>query len=305
MSLGTLAAETMSPATLKGMITKMFKEERLVPPLRLEDDAYVRASGMAYLCPREEVICNILNVETRKSKFPADSMLTLTHGTALHWALQNKILPELGVLLGQWSCIGCGTVYGVSNGSQALSEFLIKRPDSCTKPGCDSKEFQYCELHFKDETYRIGGHPDGFLSIPGMPGLGLLEAKSASSENAYKAETSPFMEHIVQINIYMWLTRLNWAKFLYWDKGGRGVSALIEHTVYRDDELINEIKKTLKSIWDGIETKTLPDKFTGLCTDHRCTCAKGHSLCGDRKCTRAKKCQVADICFANTNKILV
>lgn len=293
MSLGSLVQETIKTSTLKDLIRKNFKESRAILPLREEDDAYVRASSLAHLCPREEVLCNLLNVTNRMDRKNADSMLTLMHGVALHWALQNKILPTLGdILVGQWSCLNCGTVYGDPGGGKSLSSSLVPRPKVCSNKNmhCNSTDFQYLELHFKNPEYRIGGHPDGFLKMDGMPGLGILEAKSVSSENALKVINMPFFDHVVQAHIYMWLTRTEWATFLYWDKGERGLTnSIIEHTIYKDEELIEKIKDDLKSIWEGIKTKTLPER--------------NPKICEEETCTRAKKCVVSSICFNSDRKI--
>jgi len=297
MSLGDLVKKAVPTTSIKSMISKKFIEDRPLPPLRLEDDAYVRSSGLGYLCAREEIICNALNIDHRRNKFTSDSMLTLVHGTALHWAIQNKILPELNILLGQWSCLECGLKHGLPTGTQALEDFLIKRPAKCNNTKCNSTEFQYCELHFKDPDYRIGGHPDGFLKMDGLEGLGLLEVKSVNQENAIKALAGPFEEHIIQAHVYMWLTRVNWTKFIYWDKAGRGVSSIIEHTVNKDQKIIDEIKLFLKSLWDGIETKQLPTKPFLL--DQKNENKAKIKVIDASNCPKAKKCIVSDICGKN------
>lgn len=276
----------MVDTSLRSMIAKHFVESRKLKYVSKERDSYFRASGLGYICNREEVLCNLLKVDDRKQKHTVDSMLTFAHGHGLHYAIQNKVLPATDTLIGTWICLECGNIFGKPESGKELGEMLAPQPKYCNK--CDGNDFYFKELYFKDDVYRIGGHPDGFLKIPGMDGVGLLEVKSVHRFNAAKAQEAPFEEHIVQAHVYMWLARVTWAKFIYWNKEGAGLSALIEHTIYRDDNLINNIKTVLESIWKGIDTQTLPKRV----------------LCSDQGCSRASRCLVSAECFGNTNKLV-
>ena len=272
---------------LVALIRKTLRENRTKPPP--DKDTWLRVSSLASLCAREEVICSREGTE-RDDKISGDLGLIFEHGHGLHWALQNRILPRTGVLLGRWQCMSCGHTTGGAEkwyvGNFEAVDFeaaQAERPPQCAE--CDSvfdiDNCIYVEQTLVDEDYRLGGHPDGFLRLDGFEGLGVLEAKSISPTGAREVKNCPKLDHVVQAHSYMWLTGLKWAKILYWNKGGYGPNTLIEHTVEYDDEMAEQVKLLLVAIWEGIGTGFLPDR-----------------ICGTRTCERAGACPVADECFS-------
>jgi hypothetical protein len=164
---------------------------------------------------------------------------------------------------------------------------MVLRPSSCETPNCpgkatlDKTDFLYVELFHRNEEYRTQGHPDGYLQIPGLPGLGILEVKSISSRSSYEVKHIPSMNHVVQLQTYFWLTGLQWGKILYWDKGAPGMSALMEHHVVRDEEIIANLQGMVRSIRVGMQQGgPLPAR-----------------LCATATCPRAKSCGVVAKCF--------
>lgn len=252
----------------------------------LKKGAWIRVSSLAMLCPREEVIRAIDRVE-RDDPYEGDLGLIFEHGHALHWDLQNRILPKTGTFLGKWRCGSCGHVMGGwdpnAKPRKTIIEAQVPRPDAC--PSCETEldhdNCLYIEQHFKNFEFRVQGHPDGFLSVPGQDGVGIFEAKSINPKGAWEVRGCPKLDHVVQVQCYMWLTGCRWAKILYWDKGGMGMSALVEHTVEYDEDLVDTIKDEVSAIWVGIEDGILPER-----------------TCETRTCARATKCPVADTCFA-------
>lgn len=271
MGLGSVVSKAMAGSgSLKKLINERFVSERIKLPL-LHGGA-LRASEFGDMCPREEVLVSLAKL-VRKHPRDASLLMIFLHGTALHWALQNHLLPDIGVLVGRWTCLDCGAAYG--DGSD-IPTSLVPKPSACA---CGSKDFNYRELELSNEEYRIGGHPDGFLVIPGLPGVGVVEAKSIGK--GWEVKQCPILAHAIQAQIYMWFTGLKWAKIIYWEKGANGLDALIEHHLDRDEETILKIKQAIKAIWAALEDGgPLPER-----------------LCVSASAPRAKKCCVADPCF--------
>jgi hypothetical protein len=169
MALGTLVHAIRGKASLKQLLKSAWRQESVKPPLL--PDSYIRASGLASLCARAEVLRGRLGVSD-KERFDATTLLIFLHGTSLHWGLQNRALPEIGVLYGLWRCEGCGKIHGSIEPSKPLASTVILRPKICS---CGVTEFTYHEHKFVDEKYRITGHADGFLVLPGLSGMGILE----------------------------------------------------------------------------------------------------------------------------------
>jgi hypothetical protein len=274
MGLGSVVQKNAGQGSLKSLLKTHFRSEREVPPLKAGD--WMRVSRLANTCPREEVLC-ARNGVVRKDVVEADLMLTFLHGKALHWALQNDLLVSIGVMMGKWRCISCGKEFG--GGDKNFEQTQVRCPTTCN--ACGKSEFLYLEQYFGNPDYHIGGHPDGFLVVPGLPGVGLLEAKSISPKGAWEIRNTPKMDHVIQVQIYLWLTGLKWAKILYWDKAGMGTSALVEHLVLKDDDTIEKLKQMIKQIWEGIAGGPVPNP-----------------ICANSSCPRAKACVVAAPCFA-------
>jgi len=265
-------------SNLKDLILTRYgrKEDRQPPSL---DNFYYRASGLAYICPRQEVLQQQHEVLLRVRK-PAEEVANYDVGTGMHYAMQNIILPAIGVMRGAWRCLGCGMVHGAQQPGQLVYEAAIPRPEVCR---CGHKVFLYDEYFLKDPSVGTGGHMDGLLVLPRYPGMGLFELKSISQNGAKKVKDCPQIEHVMQANAYMWLSGLQWAKILYWVKGVYSVEKnLIEHHVERDEEVWNSIKTMLHSIRRGMETGKVPDR-----------------VCAHRACARAQECPVLNQCFGD------
>lgn len=285
--------------SLIGQIEERAKEARVTPYLELDKSKlgrhYLRSSSLSMLCPREEVIAALAEL-TRTETLDANSILTFEIGHELHGRLQDQILPAANLLVGSWECKNCEFIVGGQMGSgehwdAQLRAFripqgtwdaslLIPRPDyACSQ--CEARDWRHYEQSFVDTAFRITGHVDGILSLPGRHGLGVLEAKSIGARGAKEVVKYPKMEHVLQAQLYMWFTGLQWSCVLYWDKSTYGVKALIEHFVERDEEAIELLKNTLTSIWYGIEHKKLPP-----------------GICANIKAERAMACACKAPCFA-------
>lgn len=268
------SAETVG--ALKPVIRLHLAESRVVPALN--DKSVLRVSSLASMCPREEVLaakCEFV----REDSVDADLGLIFAHGKALHHVLQNEVLANTGALVGIWRCVECAKQFGKLEPPISTTQTLVPKPKMCD--GCGCKEFLYREQYFKNEEYRVGGHPDGFLVLQGMRGLGIVECKSISSRRAWEVKQTPDIGHVIQAQCYMWLTGLSWAKILYWEKGGQGFSALFEHSIERDEDAIDGVKAMIASIWKGIEAEgALPER-----------------ICATKDCPRAGKCALKNICF--------
>ena len=278
----------MAKATdaLKPLIREAIKEERKKPPL--EADSWIRISGVSYLCAREEVLCAREVVE-RTDDVEADLSLVFEHGNALHWVLQNRILPATKTLYGRWLCGECGTRHGgrdewMDEDMDAFEAEQIPRPEKCPECSAEltSDNSLYVEQHIRSARHGLQGHPDGFLRLEGMPGFGVLEVKSISSKGAWEVRGCAKLDHVTQAQCYMWRTGCRWGLIVYWDKGAFGMKALIIHIVEYDEDHVEAIQNLIRDIRAGIadpESK-LPDR-----------------ICGSSDCKRANLCDVSEQCF--------
>jgi hypothetical protein len=280
MALGSLLEQAgLDDSLIKKALKEQYHVVEDIPFLK--PNSWMRSSKFPTVCPREEVICTRIK-KKREWKISTDLKLIFDHGHALHARLQDHILPDIGVLRGKWICNGCGTMQGgpVPDDDSPVSSWAIARPDECESCGVLGTDFRFHEVKFYNDEHRISGHNDGFLEIDPLPGLGVLEGKSIKP--GWQIQNTPKLEHAIQLQTYLWLTDLQWGIILYWIKGENGLGALVEHFVERDEETIDGIKATLKSIWTGVNGGAYPDR-----------------ICPDNKCPRAKACPVVKECFSS------
>jgi len=259
-----------------GLIQIIRKKNRNESAEPLESYGSVRASSYHSLCAREEVLRSLHKV-VRPTVVNADQLLTFNHGTGLHYAIQNEVLPDLGILYGSWLCLNCGVVYGAQNGRESVLESAVLRPLDCE---CGSPEFLFREYALSNGKYGITGHCDGLIKLPGREGFGVFEAKSIGAYQAHRLTDGPKPEHVLQVHVYMWLLDLRWSLILYWNKSGDGVSALTEFIVERDDRVVSEIQANLESLRVGLSGGDLPQR-----------------VCKASDCDRALSCCVRTFCF--------
>lgn len=281
MSFADIIRDATGSGSLIRLIEEGFQRKEVKPPLNPKTD-FLRASGIPNLCAREEVICALRDI-SRPDVVDAGLNLTFLHGTALHWGLQNELLGKLNVLYGTWRCDHCGTKYGTAVEGKRVEDWAVPMPHNCTSGACagGARSFTYVEHKFKDDSLRLTGHSDGFLVIPGLSGMGILEVKSIGQKSAREIQQAPQIGHMIQAHVYMMFTGFKWAKILYWQKSEFGLKALVEHHVERDEETIQRIREMAGSVWSGIAMGTLPDR-----------------ICAHDACPRAKACTVSKHCFA-------
>ncbi len=279
MGFGSIVAQMVEPvptgAKLKDLVAGRYgRKQRVEPPT--EETLYLRASSLATMCARKAVLCGIHKVDDVRED-NVDTLYNFDIGSGMHYAMQNLVLPIVGVIRGCWRC-ACGRRYGKQEAGRPWISFAIARPEECP---CGYPEMTYEEYTVRDAEHCTGGHMDGLLEVPERPDLGVLEIKSIGANGARKVKEAPQLDHVVQIQTYLWLTGLKWGRVLYldksvfgWDKGA------VEHHIERDEEMIEGVKSLLMSVKRGLSLQILPDK-----------------VCAHRGCERAQACCVLEECF--------
>lgn len=284
--------------SLVDLIKSSMAERSISPPIY--EDTWIRVSSIGTLCEREEVLCSINNVE-RERVVSADSAVNFAHGHAVHWMFQSKILADLGVLIGAWRCTYCGTQYG------SRKTIMVPRPKRCYRCGAtaggagridnrptesDDQAFVYVEEWVGNFEYKIGGQPDGQMLLDWTPeyklsDITLLEFKSCNDNSFKLVDTAPDFVHVIQGNVYMWLTGYRKLKIVYFNKSDRGTDGIREYDLDYDEECMERILAAVKTVRDGIATRIVPPR----------------TVCGEYSCSRAYRCKVRNICFEDMKEV--
>lgn len=271
--------------SLKAALVAKLEHTEVVP--KLEPNSTVRCSSIASMCPREEVLRVIYDVP-KERKIPAGMELALRNGDAVHFMVQNSLLPDVGVIEGKWKCTSCAAMHWKAD-APTVAEQAIPRPKACH---CGETELLYEE--FEVDTFLLGmhtrGHFDGVLRIPGFTGKGILEIKTIAKDVAWKIANMPMYEHIIQANMYMYLSGLRWAIIFYWIKDMMGKDAIVDHTIEYDPTLTMVISETLKTLKTSLQAAYECNEYNG-------EFSLPERICGSQECPRAKECSTADSCF--------
>jgi CRISPR/Cas system-associated exonuclease Cas4 (RecB family) len=174
----------------------------------------------------------------------------------------SKYLDHAGVLRGAWRCTNslCGKVYG------GVEKHGILNPSAEQKWKCacgSTKRLAYQEIHLvSDKKYNFEGHCDGVIDVRGTDfaqgkfDMFVVDFKSAKDETFCEL-TEPKREHVVQVNIYMWLLELDAAVVLYENKNTQNLK---EFFVPRDDKLIENIKEKAVELQEILAAHKLPPR---------------------------------------------
>ena len=102
-----LEIDTEKQGDLYDYVEKMtsYKEE-ILPPTK---DSYFRVSGLNKMCPREECLCSKFNI-TRTKEVHSKLSRTFAFGRAFEKIFRDDKLGDLGIVVGQWRCLGCGFI---------------------------------------------------------------------------------------------------------------------------------------------------------------------------------------------------
>lgn len=227
------------------------------------DTKHVHPSDLAKndWCPRatyykmtDETVSNPDSVALRRMNIFAE-------GHAIHEKWQ-KWLWMTGCLVGKWSCNSCG------------EGWMGKSPLVC--PECMSVDIKYREVDLYDEDYQIIGHADG--EWEDSQGRALIEIKSIglgtirwdapnlyegfengelSLDELWKRIKRPLLPHRRQINLYMYLRKVDQAIVIYEWKPTQEVKEF--HLSY-DEALVKPMLEGAKSVVEAVKLGIAPDR---------------------------------------------
>ena len=291
--LGSVLNDIMKPQKVN---TSRRLQEALIesmPEKRRDQTPYegmwFRSSGLYRLCPRSLQLGKEHGVNLA---IDVDSKLRwiFGSGTAIHTQFQQDYLPTLGnVFQGWWSKTGSDQPW--HKGEELTGGSLSHK--WTTKP--DGSDWQYEELEFVNEEFRLTGHCDGVL-VWDENDIEALELKTISSRGYDNVDPAlggrPKGEHVIQVQAYMWLMGLQKARIVYINKDLNALfpAGICEHIIERDDAKIKLIQGMLK------DCATASDLGLEIPLYDRI------EECPKKSAYRAKDCKVRDHCFPKKSK---
>jgi len=108
------------------------------------------------------------------------------------------------------------------------------------------------EVPVENEEYEITGHTDGIIEINGVKGV--LEIKSMNANQFYSLY-EPKLEHLIQVNVYMFCTGIPRSCLLYECKDNQ---ELKEFYIKQDPNILNPILKKIRLVQKCIKAGKEP-----------------------------------------------
>lgn len=238
---------------------------------------------------------NVLQVESSHADIDPQTQRIFGNGHSMHdrW---RSYLELTGALMGRWECANWAAherpvIFGLT------SKIGVLKPNRCD---CGSNRFIYKEVGLYDEETWFGGHVDAVIdtSLVGntdaasryiivdfksIKPFGFPDRSGGVKFPGFKELIQPLPEHYTQMQIYLFLSGLQYGKFIYECKGTQSVK---EFLVIRDDNFLQikrEEAKNLKFLVtheNSTGKKVLPE---------RAYSDKNHIQC--------KKCKYKNICW--------
>lgn len=215
-------------------------------------------SQMYDFCARREVLDHWFP-QPHADFIPPELQMIFDWGTAWHWMVQNHYFGPMGILFGSWRCNTC---------AKTVKDCFM--PDPCAtchgarewKPPRYGGYWTYIEPHLYDKDWKVPGHGDGiFILNRQLDGpRSLLEIKTI---NGYGFERlrGPTEPHLFQINIYLWLAKLEECWLTYWTKDAKQQKPKVYRVRY-DPSIVEETKKRIDLHRRHWPSKTLCE---GIC----------------------------------------
>lgn len=214
------------------------------------NDTYFHVSSLYYMCPRCEIYKAVLPAEM----LPQDRLDAITKarfdvGHAMHYWYQNKYLGPMGVLKGKWQCSRC---HDVVRGLMPTG-FCKK----CAGEGRDKvKEWVFDETVVLSKKWNIKGKTDGVLVLDDLEYV--LDIKTCKP-SLFGSLKSAWPSGVYQVQVYMWLLKIERGILLYVDKSVDGSTPVKEFPVEYSLDTINNTKGKIAAFQMAMESKTMPD----------------------------------------------
>lgn len=213
-------------------------------------DSYFHVSSLYYMCPR----CEVYKAVLPPDKLPSDRLDAMTQarfdiGHAMHYWYQNKYLGPMGVLKGKWRCRRC---HNVVNGFMPTTTC-----EKCAGEGRKRvKDWEFDETVVLSKKWNIKGKIDGILAPDGEEYL--MDLKTCKPSLFSKLQ-KPWPSAIFQVQVYMWLLKIQHGVLVYIDKSADGSVPAKEFPVEYSLKTVNSVKGKITAFRMGMESKSLPD----------------------------------------------
>jgi hypothetical protein len=267
------------------MVSKMKRPGRPYVDVSKED-VWFSVSDVQNLCPRLYAMA-VCGHAAMREEVDAETLFTFANGTALHNSFQNELLPAAipEVFQGSWK--------REIEGRLEIVDGATKGPftERGWGPKPEGDYWTFWESKGRIPEAKLVGKWDGVLAWPDAPHE-VLEVKSIRGDLFSNVNPGvggrPIAAHLLQVQAYMWMSGLNFARIVYVTKGGTTLrESIAEHIVARDENVIAGLRTTLLECLEAMRVakadRVIPAKPL---------------TCRIKSDPRARKCACKDVCFA-------
>jgi hypothetical protein len=238
-----------------------------------------RASSLYSACIRQLVLAK---GQEDTERISLAERITFGIGDAVHHWAQNTPFLFGDNRVGWWRCMNCGKI-------RTFGRPPVKPCRHCGAPHTAAIYHEHSAV--APDPYQGTGHPDLFIRKSKM--LRLVELKTIAADG-FTALTSPKIEHVWQLQFYMWAcsqdSRLpkqpdgRVGYICYLSKGHLRQSLPCKMFILeRDDNIIKEIQAKLAAYQDAFSKDVLPE-------------CESECVRKEFACYRARDCGVMERC---------
>lgn len=229
-----------------------------------------RPSDLTYpFCERLKVAQLAGLVDIYDERTTPRQQLVFDMGHAIHDIIQGYFW-DIGLLKGSYKCLKCDKIYDD-----------ILAPTCCPsgKVTHEKKHLKYKEVRMRSEEYKINGRCDGILVIDGEEHL--MDVKSIANRTPKSPEQTfcfedletkgPKHDHIVQLNLYMWISGIHRGHLLYVAKNNHQIKTFAipyDYSILKP--YLDNIKRLLDLAMDLQAHKRV--ELPEVCSRANCPC---------------------------------
>lgn len=245
-------------------------------------------------CPRHWAILDMRGRRRPRSRRGSTAeRLVWKQGRMLATAIIGYF-RELGMAVGDWECIACGSGYRFQ-----------KAPEACA---CGSSAFRYKEVRFTSRDSGISGGIDLLLDLPGEELLLPVELKTLDKER-FKELSGPLAEALARTRLYLRLVAESRHKrrrevnqeeavVLYISKGGWGARSSKPRDWGLRDRNFSPFKEFRVARDDAAVEDPYCAKARALYRWRQRKAGFPAGICQSSICDRAAACEVVHECFS-------
>lgn len=255
--------------SLKGFLSRQRSKLIKAQPVSRQGVSFSPSTVTWNYCRRIKVVQLAGKTDLYYEKAPPSRQTNFDLGNIIHDLVQRWFW-DIGVLRGAFKCSVC---------KELFKDLLA--PKRCPKCDASSKYMKYKEVFVENKRYKLRGRMDGILEIDDkyapivdIKSIAAKTPKSSGMQFCFEdLENGPKHEHVVQLNLYMFMSDRKEGHLLYFCKNdGRIKTFCIPYDKKLIEPYLKEIDHLIKLSEKYKKGKLKINELPAPCGRKDCPC---------------------------------